>query len=82
MKSIRENLKKLGVELESRYLIYRTDEKTLVVPYYHIRTVELKGKRIVVSTGGVERVNMDMPSEEMAMALFEELLLYLERVYL
>ncbi len=82
MKSLRDNLKKLGVELESRYMVYRTDEKTVVVPYYHIRTVELKGKRVIVSTGGVERVNVDMPTEEMATALFEELLLYLERVYL
>ncbi len=82
MKTLREELKRLGIELESRYMIYRTYERIVVVPYYHIRTVELKGKRVIVSTGGVERVNVDMPTEEMATALFEELLLYLERVYL
>ncbi len=82
MKSKREHLKSLGVELESKYMIYRTDEKALVVPYYHIRTMELKGKKVVLSTGGVERIVIDMPSEETAMNLFEELLLLLERVYL
>lgn len=82
MKSIREELKKLGIELESRYLIYRTQEKITVIPYYHIRTLEFKGGRIVIQTGGVERVVIDMPSEYLAFELFNELLLHIERVYL
>ncbi|MFN3599253.1 MAG: hypothetical protein ACK4VK_05925 [Aquificaceae bacterium] len=37
MKAEREELRSLGVELESRYLIYRKEDKVLAVPYYHIR---------------------------------------------
>lgn len=82
MKSIREELKKHGVELESRYLIYKTQEKVIVIPYYHIRTLEFKDTKIVIQTGGVERMIIDMPSEHLASELFNELLLHIERVYL
>lgn len=82
MKSLREELKKLGIELESRYMIYKTRERIMVIPYYHIRTLELKGNRVLIQTGGVERVIIDMPEENLAFEFFNELLLHLERVYL
>jgi hypothetical protein len=81
MRSIKEELKQIGIELESRYLIYRKQETTFVVPYYHIRTLEFKGNRIVLYTGGVERIVIEVP-EYYALPLFEELLLHIERVYL
>ncbi|MCS7171274.1 MAG: hypothetical protein N3D14_02085 [Aquificaceae bacterium] len=82
MKSLKESLKRLGIELENKYMIIRTEEKTLVVPYKHIRTIELKGNKVVILTGGIERITVDMSSSEMAVSLLEELLVYLERVYL
>ncbi|MFN4320132.1 MAG: hypothetical protein ACK4FY_06675 [Aquificaceae bacterium] len=82
MKSIREELKKLGIELESRYLIYKTQEKITVIPYYHIRSLELKGTKIFIQTGGVERMVIDIPNQSLAMELFNELLIHIERVYL
>jgi len=82
MKSVREELKKLGIELESRYLIYKTQEKITVITYYHIRTLEFKGTKIVIQTGGVERVVIDIPRQNLALEFFNELLLHIERVYL
>ncbi len=82
MKSIREELKKLGIELESRYLIYRTKERVVAIPYYHIRTLELKGNRVIVQTGSVERLVIELSSDRLASELFNELLIHIERVYI
>lgn len=82
MKSVRERLKNAGVELESRYMIYRTENRVLIVPYYHMRTIELRGSKVIISTGGMEKIILDMVSEEIAYYLFEELQLHLERIYL
>lgn len=82
MKSIREELKALGILLESRCIVYNMEDKTLAVPYYHIRTLELKQDRVIIQTGGVERIVIQLPHEALAHALFEELLLHIEKIYL
>ncbi|MCS7195938.1 MAG: hypothetical protein NZ827_01545 [Aquificaceae bacterium] len=84
MRSIKETFRALGIELESKYLVYTTKDRdrTIAVPYHHIKSIELKENRVLVSTGGLERITLELPSEGMAKQLFEELLLQLEKVYL
>ncbi|MEN3027710.1 MAG: hypothetical protein ABDH29_00430 [Aquificaceae bacterium] len=84
MRSIKETFKALGIELESKYFIYTTKdrERTIVIPYHHIKSMELKESRVIVSTGGLERITLELPSEGLAKQLFEELLLQLEKIYL
>ncbi|MFN3947852.1 MAG: hypothetical protein ACK4LA_07175 [Aquificaceae bacterium] len=82
MKSIREELKSLGITLESRYMIYTAEDRTLVIPYYHIRTLELKNDKVIIQTGSVEKIVIHLPSDTLANILFEELLLHIERIYL
>lgn len=82
MRSIRETLKSLGIEVESRYFIYTTKDKMVLVPYNHIRSMELKDNKVIVSTGGMERLVIETPSEVIAKQLFDELILQLEKTYL
>ncbi len=82
MKKIRDEFKELGIELENRYIIYKNQGKTTVIPYYHIQILELKGNRVVIQTGNVERIAVELPSEYVAERLFEEILLHIERTYL
>ena len=46
------------------------------------KVVEFKGTKIVIQTGGVERVVIDLPRQNLALEFFNELLLHIERVYL
>ncbi|MGB9874397.1 MAG: hypothetical protein ACPLRS_05460, partial [Hydrogenobacter sp.] len=57
-------------------------DSTYAVPYSHIRTMELKGKSIILYTGGVERITIQLKDEESAKRLFEEILLAIERLYI
>ncbi len=82
MRSIREQLKGYGIEIEPRYIIYRTQERVLAVPYSHIRTLELKENRVVLYTGGVDRVLLELPNTELANMVFEDILLHIERLYI
>lgn len=70
-----------GVLLEDRYIIYKVKDSTYAVPYSHIRTMELKGKNVVLYTGGIERITITLKDEESARTLFEEILLGIERLY-
>lgn len=71
-----------GVLLEDRYLLYRVKDSTYAVPYSHIRTLELKGKTIVIYTGGIERITIPLKDEETARSLFDQILLNIERLYI
>ncbi len=82
MKSRREELRNYGIEIESRYFIYRREDKVIAVPYFHIRTIELKEDTVIVYTGGVERLVIKLPHQGLALALFEDILLSIERLHL
>lgn len=82
MKSIREQLRNYGVEVEPKYLIYRTSERIFAVPYFHIRTIELKETKVIIYTGGVERIVIELPHEGFSRALFEDILLHIEKLHL
>ena len=71
-----------GVFLEDRYLLYRVKDSTYAIPYSHIRTMELKGKSVILYTGGIERITIQLKDEESAKKLFEEILLAIERLYI
>ncbi|SNZ14622.1 hypothetical protein [Hydrogenobacter hydrogenophilus] len=71
-----------GVLLEDRYLLYRVKDSTYAIPYSHIRTMELKGKSVILYTGGIERITIQLKDEESAKRLFEEILLGIERLYI
>ncbi len=71
-----------GVFLENRYLLYRVKDSTYAIPYSHIRTMELKGKSVILYTGGIERITIQLKDEESAKKLFEEILLAIERLYI
>ncbi|RMH02410.1 MAG: hypothetical protein D6699_05950 [Aquificota bacterium] len=72
---------KYGIHIEDRYLIQETEGKKVVVPYYHIRTLEYRENRIILYTGGIERIVIELPPE-VCEQLYEELLIHIERVYL
>lgn len=82
MKSIREILAEKGIVLESRYMIYRSDRSLYVVPYAHIRTVEKRANTVILYTGGIERISISFEDEKETDMFLEELLIYIERVYL
>ncbi len=82
MKSRREELRNYGIEIESRYFIYRREDRVIAVPYFHIRTIELKEDTVIVYTGGVERLVIQLPHRGLALALFEDILLSIERLHL
>lgn len=82
MKKQREEFKSLGIDLESRYLIYRKKDKIVAIPYNHIIAIELKGERVSIQTGGLEKITIQLPSDHLASLLFEELLLQVEKTYL
>lgn len=84
MRSIREDLRSLGVSLEGKYILYTTKNKdrTVLVPYRHIQSIELRDKKVSILTGSMEKLVIELPSEVMAKQLFDELMLQLEKVYL
>ena len=82
MKSRREELRNYGIEIESSYFIYRREDKVIAVPYFHIRTIELKEDTVIVYTGGVERLVIQLPHQGLALALCEDILLSIERLHL
>ncbi|MGC8852685.1 MAG: hypothetical protein ACP5P0_03660 [Hydrogenobacter sp.] len=71
-----------GVLLEDRYLLYKVRDSTYAVPYSHIRILELQGKNVILYTGGIERINIQLATEEDAKRLFEKILLAIERLYI
>lgn len=71
-----------GVLLEDRYLLYRVKDSIYAVPYSHIRTMELRSKSVILYTGGIERLAIQLKDEESAKKLFEEILLGIERLYI
>lgn len=81
MRLKRQEFNKYGIYLEDRFLVQETENKKLVVPYYHIRTLEYRNNKIVLYTGGVERIVIELPPE-VCEQLYEELLVHIERVYL
>lgn len=82
MRSLREQLKGYGVEIEAKYLIYRTQDRVLAVPYLQIRAIELKENKVFIYTGGIDRLVIELPSETLSQALFEDLLLHIEKLHL
>jgi hypothetical protein len=71
-----------GVLLEDIYLLYRAKDSIYAVPYSHIRTMELRGKSVILYTGGIERLTIQLKDQESAKKLFEGILLGIERLYL
>jgi len=82
MKSKRKELRNYGIEIESRYFIYRREDRVIAVPYFHIRSVELRENTVVICTSGVEKITIQLPHQGLAFALFEDILLCIERLYL
>lgn len=79
MKSVKELLKNYGIEMEPNYIIYRTAEKVLAIPYLHIKIVELRENKVVIYTGGIEKTVFEFPSRDIANLLFENILLHIEK---
>lgn len=82
MKSVKEELKKHGIEFESKYLLYRTDARTLAIPYSHMRVIEFRGGKVHIYTGGIDKLTIEVPNEALSYTLFEELLVYIERSFM
>ena len=82
MRRLKEEFKNLGIEFESRCLIYRNKGRIIAIPYNHIVSIELKDDEVMIQVGGMEKIIIPMPSDSLASLLFEELLLQIERAYL
>lgn len=82
MRSSREQLRNHGVEIDSRHLIYRSKDRILAIPYSHIRLIEFKDNKVILYTGGIEKVVIDLPHEGLSMALFQDILLQIEKLHL
>lgn len=82
MRSIREELEKFGFEFEGKYLLQRTYEGIRAIPYYHIRLLEVKGNKVIIHPGGLDKIVVELPSDMLARKFFEEILLHVERLHL
>ncbi len=78
----KDELSKEGITIESRYMIYSSKDTTYIVPYAHIRTIEVKGNKLTIYTGGVERIVINMKDEDTTKLLLEAILTGIEKLYL
>ncbi|MFN3813902.1 MAG: hypothetical protein ACK4SM_04690 [Aquificaceae bacterium] len=78
----KDELGKEGITIEDRYMIYSSKDTTYIIPYSHIRTIEVKGNKLTIYTGGVERMVITMKDENTAKLLLEAVLTGIEKIYL
>ncbi len=77
-----EKYLKYGVKLEDRYLIYEEKNRRVAVPYAHIAFLSVSKNNLVIQTNSVERVVIKLDTEDTANALFEDILVSIERLYI
>jgi len=71
-----------GVKLEDRYLIYEEENRKVAVPYSHMAFLYVSKNNLVIQTDSVERVVIKLDTEDTANALFEDILVLIERLYI
>jgi len=71
-----------GVKLEDRYLIYEEENRRVAVPYAHIAFLYVSKNNLVIQTDSVERLVIKLDIEDTANALFEDILVLIERLYI
>jgi len=77
-----ERYVKFGVRLEDRYLIYEEENRRVAVPYAHIAFLYVSKNNLVIQTDSVERLVIKLDIEDTANALFEDILVLIERLYI
>jgi hypothetical protein len=77
-----ERYLKYGVKLEDRYLIYKEENRRVAVPYAHIAFLYVSKNSLVIQTDSVERIVIKLDTEDTANALFEDILVLIERLYI
>jgi hypothetical protein len=77
-----EKYLKYGVKLEDRYLIYEEENRRVAVPYAHIAFLSVSKNDLVIQTNSMEKVVIKLDTEDTANALFEDILVYIERLYI
>jgi hypothetical protein len=71
-----------GVKLEDRCLIYEEENRKVAVPYSHMAFLYVSKNNLVIQTDSVERVVIKLDTEDTANALFEDILVLIERLYI
>jgi hypothetical protein len=77
-----EKYLKFGVKLEDRYLIYEEENRKVAVPYAHIAFLSVSKNDLVIQTNSMEKVVIKLDTEDTANALFEDILVFIERLYI
>jgi hypothetical protein len=77
-----ERYLKYGVKLEDRYLIYEEGKRRVAVPYAHIAFLSVSKNNLVIQTNSMEKVVIKLDTEDTANALFEDILVSIERLYI
>jgi hypothetical protein len=77
-----EKYLKYGVKLEDRYLIYEEENRKVAVPYSHMAFLSVSKNNLVIQTDSVERIVIKLDTEDTANALFEDILVFIERLYI
>jgi len=77
-----EKYLKYGIKLEDRYLIYEEENRKVAIPYSHMAFLYVSKNNLVIQTDSVERVVIKLDTEDTANELFEDILVYIERLYL
>jgi len=77
-----EIYKSFGVRLENRFIIYETSNKKVAIPYHHIAYLNLSGENLVIQTDSMERLTINLNDKETAEKLFEDILIFIERLHI
>jgi len=77
-----EKYLKYGVKLEDRYLIYEEEDRRVAVPYAHIAFLSVSKNNLVIQTNSMEKVVIKLDTEDTANALFEDILVFIQRLYI
>ncbi|MCC6063204.1 MAG: hypothetical protein LM570_01530 [Thermocrinis sp.] len=77
-----EKYLKYGVKLEDRYLIYEEEDRRVAVPYAHIAFLSVSKNNLVIQTNSMEKVVIKLDTEDTANELFEDILVFIERLYI
>ena len=77
-----EKYLKYGVKLEDRYLIYEEENRRVAVPYAHIAFLSVSKNNLVIQTNSMEKVVIKLDTEDTANALFEDILVFIQRLYI